>query len=236
MTSSHLKSLQAVESAIRFGALTREAEALSITPAAVGQRIKALEDYLGLELVVRGRSGCGRPRRCQTPCSVSIRQSETSNGSATFWMSRRANKSMSRHRRTSSSYGSRRASSGFDTLIPASSSASTAKETPPIGSAGWIAWSASARSRRTTAGSCCSGTSSYRSARPRTRFGFRSLRRSNDCRGLRYCISISIETMLLRSEGPNGSLRLGSGAQRRIEASGSPACRTASTRCCRTPD
>lgn len=28
-----------------------------LTPAAVGQRIKALEDYLGMELVVRGRSG-----------------------------------------------------------------------------------------------------------------------------------------------------------------------------------
>jgi LysR family glycine cleavage system transcriptional activator len=30
---------------------------LAITPAAVGQRIKALEDYLGIDLVVRGRSG-----------------------------------------------------------------------------------------------------------------------------------------------------------------------------------
>lgn len=33
------------------------ADALSITPAAVGQRIKALEDYLGMELFVRSRSG-----------------------------------------------------------------------------------------------------------------------------------------------------------------------------------
>lgn len=54
---SHLKSLQAIELALRFGSLTRAAEALSITPAAVGQRIKALEDYLDMELVVRGRSG-----------------------------------------------------------------------------------------------------------------------------------------------------------------------------------
>jgi LysR family glycine cleavage system transcriptional activator len=57
MMPSHLKSLQAIELALRFGSLTRAAEALSITPAAVGQRIKAIEDYLGLELVVRGRSG-----------------------------------------------------------------------------------------------------------------------------------------------------------------------------------
>ena len=33
------------------------AGALSITPAALGQRIRALEDYLGFDLLVRGRSG-----------------------------------------------------------------------------------------------------------------------------------------------------------------------------------
>jgi len=54
---SHLKSLQALEAAIRLGSLKRAAEALAITPAAVGQRIKALEDYLGIDLLVRGRSG-----------------------------------------------------------------------------------------------------------------------------------------------------------------------------------
>lgn len=57
MVPAQLKSLQAIELALRLGSLVRAAEALSITPAAVGQRIKALEDYLGLELVVRGRSG-----------------------------------------------------------------------------------------------------------------------------------------------------------------------------------
>src|SRR5262249_40546721 len=54
---SHLKSLQAIELALRLGSLTKAADALSITPAAAGQRIKSLEDYLGLELIVRGRSG-----------------------------------------------------------------------------------------------------------------------------------------------------------------------------------
>jgi LysR family transcriptional regulator, glycine cleavage system transcriptional activator len=54
---SHLKSLQALELALRLGSLQAAARTLWITPAAVGQRIKALEDYLGIALVVRGRSG-----------------------------------------------------------------------------------------------------------------------------------------------------------------------------------
>ena len=37
--------------------LKAAADRLAITPAAVGQRIKTLEDYLGLDLVTRGRSG-----------------------------------------------------------------------------------------------------------------------------------------------------------------------------------
>ena len=57
MAVSHLKSLQALELALRLGSLQAAGGALWITPAAVGQRIKALEDYLGMELVVRGRSG-----------------------------------------------------------------------------------------------------------------------------------------------------------------------------------
>jgi LysR family glycine cleavage system transcriptional activator len=54
---SHLRSLQALELALRTGSLKGAAATLAITPAAVGQRIKALEDYLGAELLVRGRSG-----------------------------------------------------------------------------------------------------------------------------------------------------------------------------------
>lgn len=42
---------------MRTGSLKSAADALAITPAAVGQRIKALEDYLGIDLLVRGRSG-----------------------------------------------------------------------------------------------------------------------------------------------------------------------------------
>src|ERR1700728_164871 len=57
MALSHLKSLQALELALRLGSLRAAGRVLWITPAAVGQRIKALEDYLGIDLVVRGRSG-----------------------------------------------------------------------------------------------------------------------------------------------------------------------------------
>jgi len=54
---SYLKSLQALEAAVRLGSLKRAADTLSITPAAVGQRVKALEDYLGIPLLLRRRSG-----------------------------------------------------------------------------------------------------------------------------------------------------------------------------------
>ena len=54
---SHLKSLQALDMAIREGSLKAAAARLGITPAAVGQRIRALEDFLGTDLMVRVRSG-----------------------------------------------------------------------------------------------------------------------------------------------------------------------------------
>lgn len=54
---SHLRSFQALELALRTRSLKNAAEMLAITPAAVGQRIKALEDYLGIDLIVRSRSG-----------------------------------------------------------------------------------------------------------------------------------------------------------------------------------
>lgn len=54
---AYLRSLQAVELSLRLGSFAAAAEALGITPAAVGQRVKALEDYLGIEVLVRARSG-----------------------------------------------------------------------------------------------------------------------------------------------------------------------------------
>jgi LysR family glycine cleavage system transcriptional activator len=59
---THLRSLQALELAVRSGSLKAAAEILQITPAAVGQRIKLLEDFLGVDLLTRGRSGT-RPAR-----------------------------------------------------------------------------------------------------------------------------------------------------------------------------
>lgn len=55
--TTHLNALQAVELALREGSLKRAGDRLGITPAAVGQRIRALETYLGTDLLVRGRSG-----------------------------------------------------------------------------------------------------------------------------------------------------------------------------------
>ncbi len=66
---THLKSLQALDMAIRRGSLKAAAQALAITPAAVGQRIKALEDYLGVELLVRSRSGLQPPPEFQSALS-----------------------------------------------------------------------------------------------------------------------------------------------------------------------
>lgn len=54
---THLKSLQALELAVRRRSFQDAAVELGITPAAVGQRVKTLEDYLGVELLIRGRSG-----------------------------------------------------------------------------------------------------------------------------------------------------------------------------------
>lgn len=55
--ATHLKSLQALDMVLRTGALKDAATALGITPAAVGQRIRSLESYLGVDLLMRGRSG-----------------------------------------------------------------------------------------------------------------------------------------------------------------------------------
>ena len=57
MVATHLRSLQALELAIRKGSFKEAADELSITPAALGQRIKSLEEFLDTELIVRGRKG-----------------------------------------------------------------------------------------------------------------------------------------------------------------------------------
>ncbi|MCK4861280.1 MAG: LysR family transcriptional regulator [Rhodobacteraceae bacterium] len=56
-TLSHLKALQALDAAIRLGTLTSAASELGVTPAALGQRIRTLEVYLGVPLLERGPRG-----------------------------------------------------------------------------------------------------------------------------------------------------------------------------------
>lgn len=73
VASFHLRSLQALELAVRHGSFTAAAEGLGITPAAVGQRVKTLEDYLGVELLVRGRAGI-RPAPGLLPALPHLRQ------------------------------------------------------------------------------------------------------------------------------------------------------------------
>ena len=71
-TVSHLKALQALELAIREGSLKAAAERLGITPAAVGQRINTLENYLGKDLLMRGRSGL-KPTPDLAPAQADLR-------------------------------------------------------------------------------------------------------------------------------------------------------------------
>lgn len=70
---TYLRSLQALELAVREGSFVGAGEALGITPAAVGQRVKALEDYLGVELLARGRNGL-RPTRELEPALAHLRR------------------------------------------------------------------------------------------------------------------------------------------------------------------
>ena len=53
MQLTHLNSLRALEATLRHGSFTAAAGELGITPAAVGQRVRVLEDYLGKPLFDR---------------------------------------------------------------------------------------------------------------------------------------------------------------------------------------
>lgn len=57
MTLSHLNALQALEATLRLGSFSAAAEELGVTPAAVGQRVRALESYLGADLFTRTPTG-----------------------------------------------------------------------------------------------------------------------------------------------------------------------------------
>ncbi len=53
----HLNALRAFEAAARHLSFVAAAEELNVTPSAISQQVKALEDYLGAPLFVRGKTG-----------------------------------------------------------------------------------------------------------------------------------------------------------------------------------
>ncbi|SLN11174.1 Glycine cleavage system transcriptional activator [Roseovarius litorisediminis] len=57
MRITHLNALRALEATLRKGNFTAAAKELGVTPAAVGQRIQALEDYIGRSLFERSATG-----------------------------------------------------------------------------------------------------------------------------------------------------------------------------------
>lgn len=57
MRLSHLNALRALEATLRHGSFTAAAAELGITPAAVGQRVRSLEEYLGKQLFERTNPG-----------------------------------------------------------------------------------------------------------------------------------------------------------------------------------
>jgi LysR family transcriptional regulator, glycine cleavage system transcriptional activator len=57
MHLSHLNALRALEATLRHGSFSLAANELGITPAAVGQRVRSLELYLGKSLLIRSSSG-----------------------------------------------------------------------------------------------------------------------------------------------------------------------------------
>ncbi|WP_049735623.1 LysR substrate-binding domain-containing protein [Rhizobium ecuadorense] len=57
---TRLKSLQALEASARHGSFVGAAAELDVTPPAVGQLVRSLEDWVGYPLFRRGRSGAER--------------------------------------------------------------------------------------------------------------------------------------------------------------------------------
>ena len=57
MALTHLNALQALEATLRLGSFSSAAAELGVTPAAVGQRVRGLEEYLGSDLFTRTPSG-----------------------------------------------------------------------------------------------------------------------------------------------------------------------------------
>ena len=82
----HLNALRAFEAAARHASFALAAEELNVTPAAVGQLVRRLEEVLGIELFHRSQSGparlmptetaerCGSTKNTSRACGVSARK------------------------------------------------------------------------------------------------------------------------------------------------------------------
>ncbi len=57
---AHLNALRAFEASARHQSFSLAAQELNVTPAAVGQLVRTLEDWLGSPLFVRSTSGRAR--------------------------------------------------------------------------------------------------------------------------------------------------------------------------------
>lgn len=57
MKISHLNALRALEATLRRGSFANAAKELGVTPAAIGQRIRSLEEYVGRRLFERSANG-----------------------------------------------------------------------------------------------------------------------------------------------------------------------------------
>ena len=140
----HLRSLQAIEMAVRCGSFVGAANELGITPAAVGQRVKALEDYLGVDLLVRVRSGI-RPTQELRAALPTLTRSFTALEEAMAALEPSAGAiSKSPRRQTWWTCGWHPGWFRSAPRTPTSASASTAKATRHCGSAGWMSSSDSA--------------------------------------------------------------------------------------------
>ncbi|MBV7316370.1 LysR family transcriptional regulator [Shewanella sp. NIFS-20-20] len=57
---AHLNGIKAFEAAARHQSFTLAAKEMNVTPAAIGQQIRQLEEWLGVTLFIRSNSGQAR--------------------------------------------------------------------------------------------------------------------------------------------------------------------------------
>ncbi len=69
---AYLNALHAVEASTRLGSFARAAKELGVTPAAVGQQVRIIEEYLGFKLFTRTPSGL-RPTIQASPALDELR-------------------------------------------------------------------------------------------------------------------------------------------------------------------